>query len=84
MLLKVFSVYDSKSETYGRPFCAKTKGEAIRDFTDVANNKDNNIGKYPTDFALFHLGDFDDNSGVVTPLSVPVSLGLAQEFVHGS
>lgn len=63
MKQKVFCVRDAKVEAYLKPFFVRTLGEAERAFTDMANNQDTQIGKYPTDFALYYLGVYDDESG---------------------
>ena len=60
MLHKIFSVFDSKAELYLTPFFMKTKGEAVRGFEDVANDKNSAIGRHPEDYTLFELGEYDD------------------------
>jgi len=78
----MFTVYDTKAETYSPPFAKITKGLAIRDFTDAANNPDNMVGKYPHDYALFEIGTFDEQSAKMTAHKTPINLGLAVEFLH--
>lgn len=82
MILKIFSVYDCKTEAYAQPFFMKTKGEAVRGFTDVSNDKSTNIAKYPEDFTLFEIGEYDDSNGMIKPHDTPVSVGKAIEFVR--
>jgi len=74
MKISVFSIYDTKTEAYAQPFYMQTKGAAIRAFTELANNAEHQIGKYPSDYALFELGTFDDTSGVLTSHPVPTSV----------
>jgi hypothetical protein len=81
MKLKVYSVYDSKAEVFMQPHFLKTKGEAVRAFAEVANDSSTQIGKYPEDFALFEIGDYDDSKGELIPLKSPTPIGLAQEFL---
>lgn len=78
---KIFSIYDTKAETYSAPFTKLTVGLAVRDFTDAANNADNMIGKYPHDYALFEIGTFDETSGKIENYSANINLGLAVEFL---
>lgn len=80
MINQVYTVYDSKAEVYLQPFMFKTKGEAIRAFTETVNDNKSNISRYPEDFTLFHLGEYDDNSGQYKLLEIKVSIGLALEF----
>ena len=42
------------------------------------------ISKYPTDFKLFVVGEFDEDSGSLLPLTAPESLGLASEYKRDS
>lgn len=78
---KIYTVYDSKAEAYLPPFFMQSKGQAIRSFITVANDKTHDIGKYPEDYTLFELGEFFDESAGFTLYSTPVSLGVAIEFV---
>jgi len=80
MKFKVFTVFDSKSETYLKPFLMKAKGEAVRAFTEIANDGKSEIGKYPEDFTLFEIGEFDDERGEYSMLTSKLSLGTGNEF----
>ena len=77
---KLFTVYDCKTETYLRPFTMLTKGEAIRGFAETANDPQSQICKYPADFTLFELGEYDDQTAVISPYEAKISLGCAIEF----
>lgn len=81
MIQKVYSVYDSKSEGYLQPFYVKSRGEAIRGFTEIANDNNSSIGKWPADYTLFELGSFDTDTGKFDTLHTPLSCGVAIEFV---
>lgn len=80
MILNIFSIYDSKIESYMKPFYCNTKGEAIRMFSDGLKESDSLISKHPEDFTLFHLGEYDDSTAKFTPLETPHSLGVGIEF----
>ena len=66
-------VRDIKVEAYGQPFCTPSVGIGIRSFTDAVNNpqKDSDISKHPGDFDLFHLGNYDDNTGQIEQFQMP-------------
>lgn len=81
MVLKIYSVYDSKAEAYIPPMFYQSKGQALRQFSEVANDKTHQIGKYPEDFTLFEIGEFNDSNCKFTLYDTPYSLGLALEFV---
>lgn len=78
--MKIFSIFDSKSEAFHVPFYKKAKGEALRDFQDLANDPETSVCKYASDFTLFELGEFNEQTGIITVLPTPMSLGLAQDY----
>lgn len=82
MKFKIFSIFDSKAETFNTPIFLPTDGQAIRIFDDMTNDGKSEVSKHPEDYTLFVLGEFDSDNGLVTPLNTPKSLGLAQEFVR--
>lgn len=73
MKLDVFAVYDSKVGAYAQPFYSANISTATRAFAYAANDPSTEIGRFPSDMALFHLGTFDDQSAefdLVTPFRV--------------
>lgn len=80
MKLKVLACYDSKAGVYSTPFFQPTVNTGMRAFSDAANTPDHSINKHPEDYCLFLLGDWDDETGVFTPLADPKSLGKATNF----
>lgn len=71
MLLKAFSIRDSKGEVYLTPWFKKTHGEAERDFTELVRDEKTLISKYPEDYDLYFLGEYDDQKGTLIPLDTP-------------
>lgn len=71
MLLKMFTIRDSKAEVYNTPFFQKTHGEAERSFRQLVTDEKSMPGKYPEDFDLYYVGDFDDQSGKLKALDTP-------------
>lgn len=82
MILRVYAAYDSKVEAFLQPFFMQTKGAAIRAFSESVNDPKTQFNRFPGDFALFELGQYDDQKGLLIPRDVPLSLGLAQEFIN--
>jgi hypothetical protein len=81
MQMKIYTVYDVKAEAYLKPFFASAKGVAIRQFSEVVNDKKTDFGKYPADYTLFELGVWDDCNASIVTHKAPVSLGVGVEFV---
>lgn len=78
--MKIYSVYDSKVEAYLRPFFCRSKGEALRSFIDAVSDAQSPFFKYPGDFTLFEIGEFDDLSGRIKAHLALINLGNALEF----
>lgn len=64
MKQKVMTIRDEKAEIYINPFLVRTTGEAERVLTDLLNNPQTNIAKYPESFSLWELGEYNDNTGI--------------------
>lgn len=79
--MKIFTVYDSKSEAYLQPFFMQSKGAAVRAFSDLANDKAHTFGKHPEDYVLFEIGSYDEFTAAIVS-HAPVSLGVAVEFLR--
>lgn len=63
--LVVVAVQDNAVGSFNRPFFVQSTGQAIRAFSDEVNRvaSDNPMNAHPGDFALFHLGEWDDFNG---------------------
>lgn len=82
MKYKVYTIFDMKVGAYMQPFFMRQNGEAIRAFTDLANDKSKTIGANPEDFSLYYIAEFDDESGLFFGKQIDhVCLGKAIEFV---
>lgn len=82
MKKNVYSVMDSKSQAFCNPFTAHNDACAIRDFAFAAQDPATDICKYPTDFTLFRVGEFNFQTGVLIPEPTPYSLGLASSIIN--
>lgn len=82
MILKMFAVYDSKTEAYFPPFYNTTNAAALRDFADKVNTPNHHWARHPEDFSLFCVGVYDDLTAVITPMSPHQTLGKAIEYVN--
>ena len=78
--MKVFTVYDSKAQAHLNPFTMRTKGEAIRSFEQECKNPESSFAKFPSDFTLLSIADWDEETGELKPEAHSV-LASASEFV---
>lgn len=81
----VCAVFDQAAEAYGRPFFAPAMGLAVRSFIDEVNrpSADNSMHQHAGDYALFHLGHFDDGTGQFALLPVPVRISVGEDVLAG-
>lgn len=67
MRVLVFSIYDSKVESYGPLFTAKTEVAAVRLLSDsLRQGSLPLISAHPEDYSLVVVGDFDDETGLMS------------------
>nr|QJB19907.1 MAG: nonstructural protein [Microvirus sp.] len=78
--MKMFSVHDSKAEAYLAPIYFKSTGEAMRAFETSCQDQNSNFYKYPADFTLVELGEFDEQSASIATHAQPRILSNAAEF----
>lgn len=81
MKYQMYAVYDVKAETFNTPFFMQNDNTAKRGFSDACNNPETPFGQHPEDYTLFHIGEYSDAQGVVTP-NEKRSLGNGIEFVR--
>lgn len=68
MMFRVFSVFDDKAKAFLPPFFLPEVGEAVRAFRSAINDSaGHEFSKYPADYTLFLIGQFDGNSGRLIP-----------------
>lgn len=77
--INMYSVYDIKAESYGRPYIIGTHAEAIREFSRAVNQEKSVFGANPEDYSLHYIGNFNQTSGQLIPLINPQHLSHATE-----
>jgi len=82
MKMKIYAVRDNATEQYGNAMFLIGHGQAIRSFTDELNNKnnDNMLNKHPTDFDLYHLGEYDTDTGEFATTR-PTRLAIGKDLI---
>lgn len=77
MKLKMFSIRDAKAEIFHSPYFNKSHGEAERNFAELVKDEKSMIHKYPQDFDLYFLGEYDDQTGKMEALDTPQHVAKA-------
>lgn len=80
-MMKVFSVYDLKSESFEAPFFSPAVGAAVRMFADAVNDPQTRLAKHPADYQLFEVASYDDAVGVFSNIIPAKLLGQGSDFV---
>lgn len=81
MKLTACSIFDSAVNTYSPPFFVRSLGLALRDFRKEASNPQSRISESATDYTLFVVGEFNDESGFFDPLPAPRRVVSAHEIL---
>ena len=66
MKMNLYSIFDTKSGVFDRPFCAVSDGAATRAFGDMCKEPESVIGKHPDDFALYRVGSWNNVDAQIT------------------
>jgi len=77
---KLYSIYDSKSETYSAPMSQPSRGAATRLFIDAVNGLQDQLTAHSEDFTLFEIGEFDIATGDITVFAAKISVGNGLDF----
>lgn len=79
---KIFSIYDEKAQVFNTPFVGSNEAVAVRSFADICLDGTNMVSKYPGDFKLYYVGNFDAVKGTITALDVPEFVVSAMQVVN--
>lgn len=82
MKTKVYTVYDSKAESYLQPFFAQSNGAALRSFIEAINTAGHQFNKYAADFTLFEIGEYDHSTGKISNNHTTINLGCGLSFLE--
>lgn len=83
-MLMIYSVFDSKISAFMNPIFLRNSGEAIRVFESAVLDEKHDFHRYASDFTLFELGSWDDQSAKFDLYSTPKSLGVAIQFLKSN
>lgn len=78
--MKMFSIHDSKAESYLAPIYFKTKAEAIRAFSASCQDFESNLCKFSSDYTLVEIGEFNETNAEILTHQSPIILANASEF----
>ena len=76
--MKIFAMLDVKANHYMQPFPEQSTISALRGFDVAVNNADSIFKKFPDDFCLMELAEFDQSTGEIIPHANALNLGTAR------
>lgn len=68
----IYTVFDKKVGTYFPPQYADHVVQLQRSLQELLQEKNNNLAKFPTDFELYELGKWDENTGEILVHDKPI------------
>jgi len=78
-MLKLFSVRDIKGYSFAAPMAIPSVGIAKRSFLEACAAPSGPLYKYPEDYQLYQVGEFDPNCGELKALPKPLFVMSAVE-----
>lgn len=81
MIMKLYAVRDIAAGSFGQPLQFVNDDLAKREAHATVLRGDNDFARYPSSFEVYRLGEMDTDSGVISPLSIPVRVCLFSDFV---
>lgn len=87
VLLRLYSIYDSKAEQFSPPQVYHNDMLALRAFEGLVNDDKTLINSYPEDFSLHFIGNIGDTDGRYyidnsDESRVPILVGRAVDYVQ--
>lgn len=73
----IYTVYDKKTAAYGNLILASHIGEVTRSIERALGDPESALSKWPSEFQVVILGQYDKSSGKLMPSNVQVVLEVA-------
>lgn len=74
------ALYDRAVEAYAPVMTVNTRAEAIRSFRQECNNKQGQLCQHPSDYELWQIGEYDDQTGMI--VSTNERIARAEDYVE--
>lgn len=80
---KIYTVQDIKGDTYLPPIYYQNQVQASRAFETAVKDENSQFYKFPEDFVLLEIGEWDEDKGKLSPYSDHKIICTASEFIGG-
>lgn len=82
MVLKVYSVYDSKACAYLQPFFCVNRAVALRSFMTAVQDRGSDFSRFSGDYTLFEIGEWNQIDGLFKVRDSFENLGVATQYLN--
>lgn len=79
-MVQIFAFQDKKGENFFNVFTAKNPAVATRVVKELAQSPGSSIERNPEDYALFLLGNLDEETGKIIPMKEIVHIAEAEDY----
>lgn len=76
--MNIFTIFDTKAKAYMQPFFSKNAATALREVQSAVDNTEHGFNTHAEDYSLFHIGNYDENSGKIDPISPTHIINLVE------
>lgn len=81
MKYNLYAIKDSKAGYFADIFQLPNNAIALRKFSEVCTEEKSDLHKYPEDFALYIVGNYDSETGKVTGCE-PIMIDQATNYAN--
>lgn len=78
----ICAVRDRAIDAYMQPIFCQAIGQAIRIFIDEVNRKESPMNSHPEDYDLYHIGEYDEDTGHLSAIS-PRQIAIGKDVFKG-
>lgn len=65
MITQIYTIRDVRTQAYIRPFFLQNDAVMKRALIDALNDENSTFSIHPEDYACYHVGQFDDTTGIL-------------------
>lgn len=83
---QIYSLYDQVAEYFHPPFVADNYPTLTRSLAAIAQDPQTDLPffRHPDDFVVYQLGDFNDITGKIATLEIPLRLQSIAQAIRGA
>ena len=74
----MYSIYDNIAKAFQNPLYAVNNGAAVRIFQEAVNDPQTYLAKAPQDYAIYYVGEYDEQTGTINAPEMP------EKIIHGN